>query len=224
MSAQERPLRLILPEGPVAGLVMEALRAGGVEVPVLDAGRSPQGLRCDTEATLGAALELWCLHPDDIPAYVEGGVAELGVASVEAIEEADARVYRPHTFGFEAAPVVLAAPQQMELSSLVRLHRLRVATRYRRLTRAHFAARGWPAELVSLAGDPARAVALGLADAALLVLRQERALEDYGLCAVEEVGRSWFKLIANRAAGRSRMALIERLVARLAGSSPAPPA
>lgn len=216
-SKSERPLRLILPEGPVGHQIWETLLAAGL--PLQRQGHRSLH-RCEpAREQLGVALELLVLHHDDIPAYVEHGLADLGVASAEVLFEANAYVYRPYTFSFEQWPVVLAAPENTDLASLVRLHRLRVATRYRRLAREHFAGRGWPAEIIGLGGDPCQAVALGLASAALTVLRNPEVLEGYGLRVVEEVDRSQLKLIANRAASRTRMSLIERLVALLEATS-----
>lgn len=210
----ERPLRMMLPRHALGQHVREAMGRAGL---VLSQRLREDGqMHVDDDprvlSALGCPLGSLTLAEEDIPIYVEHGVAEVGVVRAHLLHETDVEVYRPFTFDFEAGSLALVAPQTTTLEELASMPLQRVATRYRRFARDTFTGRGWNVELIPISAAVELAPLLGLADAVLMVVDDRRALERRGLHVVEEVGVCRAKLIANRAIGRHRMRVIERLI------------
>ena len=151
-----------------------------------------------------------------VPTYVEYGVADCGIAGRDVLLETGSDVYEPLDLGFGRCRLVVArlrGPEPDTLSST-----LRVATKYPRLTGAHFLERGVSVEVVRLAGSVELAPGLGLADCIVDVVETGRTLEENGLVPVEEVAASSARLIVNRASYHARRAEVGRLLGTLAGA------
>src|SRR5258708_8051465 len=73
----------------------------------------------------------------DVPTYVEHGVADVGVAGRDVLLESDCDVYQPLDLGFGRCRLVVAR-QKGSGADLSRASTLRVATKYPRVTAAHF--------------------------------------------------------------------------------------
>lgn len=153
----------------------------------------------------------------DVPTYVEHGVADCGIAGRDVLLESAADVYEPLDLGFGRCRLVVARPGDAAAGGH---STVRVATKYPRLTTAHFLGRGVPAEVVRLAGSVEIAPGLGLADCIVDVVETGRTLAENGLVAVEEVADSSARLVVNRASFHARRAelagLIEALTRALA--------
>ena len=201
----EGDLLLMLPDDEVGDSALEALRAAGI---VTGSGEFVSGVGLD-------ALVARRVAADDVPIYVEHGIADIGVARSEVLYEADVGVYRPFTFTFGIHPIALIAPKGTTLAALGRRHLVRVGTGLSRYARDRFAGLGWQAELIRVRGSLRTAALLGLCDAVIDVVSDREALERDGLVVLEEFGTSEIKLIANRATNRQRMIVIEKLVERL---------
>jgi ATP phosphoribosyltransferase len=153
----------------------------------------------------------------DVPTYVEYGVADCGVAGRDALLESESDVYEPLDLGFGRCRMVVARPRGSGFDYR-RAASVRVATKYARLTRAHFLERGVSAEVVRLSGSVEIAPGLGLADCIVDLVETGRTLAENGLEAVEEVAASSARLIVNRAAYHARRGPVSRLVAALSAA------
>jgi ATP phosphoribosyltransferase len=161
---------------------------------------------------LGTDLEVLLLKNADVPVYVEHGVAELGASGTDLLYESGLSVYRPYTFAFGGCDVVLAARKEHDLDHLKRRPSLRVATKYVRYARDYFARVGWTVEIIPLSGSVELAPVLGLADAIVDLTETGKTLRDNGLAPVARIGKTYFKLIANRALAHSTSKAVERLI------------
>lgn len=215
--AQSRPLRLVLPGGALGAWTRDALHTAGLTLSqrLHESGELHTDDSGPIREALGCALSSISLPEADIPIYVEHGVVDLGVVRTHLLHEANVKVYRPFTFGFEAGEVALVARQGTEMAELRARPHVRIATPYRRFARGVFASLGWNVELIPLSSEVALAPVLGLADAVLMLVEDARALEDRGLVVLESLGPARAKLIANRATGHQRLRVIERLVTLL---------
>ena len=212
-----RPLRLVLPGGALGAWTRDALHTSGLSLShrLRASGEFQSDDSESIRQVLGCALASMTLPENDIPIYVEHGVADLGVVRTHILHEAGVKVYRPFTFGFDAGELSLVAKEGIQMEDLAAKPFVRVATPWRRFARDVFASRGWNVELIHLSSEVALAPLLGLADAVLMVVEDRRVLHDHGLDVVESLGPMHAKLIANRATGRQRLRLIERLVSHL---------
>jgi len=143
------------------------------------------------------------LKDQDVPTYVEHGVADCGVAGRDVLLESEAEVYEPLDLGFGFCRLVVAVLAGRP-SAPAGASGLRVATKYPRIARAHFLEKGVSAEIVGLAGSVEIAPGLGLADCIVDVVETGRTLTENGLEVVEEVAASSARFIVNRASYHSR--------------------
>jgi ATP phosphoribosyltransferase len=165
----------------------------------------------DPEAGFGFVL----VKPMDVPIYVEYGAADLGIVGQDALRELGRDVYEPLRLGFGRCRLVVAAPASLAAEDWSRRPTLRVATRYPRLARQHFLARGLSVEIVALAGSVELAPRAGLADLIVDVADSGRTLAANGLREIETILTSQACLIVNRASHKVRFAEITNVLRRI---------
>ena len=162
-------------------------------------------------------LRFLFVKDQDVPTYVEHGVADCGVAGGDVLLEAGADVYEPFDLGFGKCRLVVARPASAQPDP--RSSSLRVATKYPRITAAHFLERGVSVEVVRLSGSVELAPVLGLCDCIVDIVETGRTLLENGLAIVEEVAPSSARLIVNRASYHARREVLAPLLARLQGAA-----
>jgi ATP phosphoribosyltransferase len=154
----------------------------------------------------------------DVPTYVEYGVADCGVAGRDVLLETGADVLEPLDLGFGRCRLVVATRAGSRFAP-DRTATARVASKYPRVTAAHFLGRGLAVEVVRLAGSVEIAPGLGLADCIVDVVETGRTLAENGLEAIETVAESSARLIVNRASFHARREEVRRLVEALRRAS-----
>lgn len=154
----------------------------------------------------------------DVPTYVEYGVADCGVAGSDVLLETGADVLEPLDLGFGHCRLVVASPAGSGFAP-DRTATARVASKYARVTAAHFLGRGLAVEVVKLAGSVEIAPGLGLADCIVDVVETGRTLAENGLAVIETVAESSARLIVNRASFHARRGEVQRLADALRRAS-----
>lgn len=150
----------------------------------------------------------------DVPVYVEYGVADLGICGSDVLLEAESDVLVPLDLGYGRCRMVLAAPPASGLAESWPTT-LRVATKYSKIARAFFEARGLAAEIVKLQGSVEIAPGLGLADCIVDMVETGRTLKENGLEVVEEIVQTSARLVVNRASDHVKRAEVAALLGRL---------
>jgi ATP phosphoribosyltransferase len=163
------------------------------------------------------------IRPADVPIYVEHGAADLGIVGRDVLREEQRDVYEPMGLGFGRCRLVVAGPPEIRDENLHLRHRLRVATKYPRLTRQHFLQQGLSAEVVSLSGSVELAPQVGLADLIVDMVDTGRTLRDNNLVEIDEIMSSEACLIVNRASHKLRLKEINHLMRRIADIRRVPP-
>jgi ATP phosphoribosyltransferase len=158
-------------------------------------------------------LRFLFVKDQDVPTYVEHGVADLGIAGRDVLLESRSELYEPLDLGFGACRLVVARPADKPWGAP-----RRVASKYARVAAAHFQQKGLSVEVVPLAGSVELAAVLGLADCIVDVVESGRTLAENGLVVQEEVARASARLVVNRAAFHARRLEIQGLVAQLAAA------
>jgi ATP phosphoribosyltransferase len=149
------------------------------------------------------------VKPADVPVYVEHGIADCGVVGRDVLLESEADVLQRLTLEIGACRMVVAAPSDALLSSY---GKLRVATKYPRVTARHFGARGLSVEIIQLSGSVEVAPLLGLADCIVDLVETGRTLRENGLRIVEVIAESTARLVINRASYQLKAAAVGRLI------------
>jgi ATP phosphoribosyltransferase len=164
----------------------------------------------------GQGLSFMVIRPSDVPIYVEHGAADLGIVGRDMLREEQRDVYEPMGLGFGHCRLVVAGPPEIRDDNLHLRHRLRVATKYPRLTRQHFLKQGLSAEVVSLSGSVELAPQVGLADLIVDLVDTGRTLRENNLVEIDEILSSEACLIINRASHKLRLKEIGYLMKRIA--------
>jgi ATP phosphoribosyltransferase len=154
------------------------------------------------------------VRASDVPTYVRYGAADLGVAGKDVLHEQGAEgVYQPLDLRIARCRMMVAVPAHFDYASAVRQGaRLRVATKYLRTAREHFAAKGVHVDLIKLYGSMELAPLVGLADAIVDLVSTGSTLRANQLAAVEEIMPISARLIVNQAALKLKGALIRPLM------------
>ncbi|MBI4673752.1 MAG: ATP phosphoribosyltransferase [Chloroflexi bacterium] len=152
------------------------------------------------------------LKPFDVVTFVEYGAADLGIVGQDVLLENDCDVFEPLALPFGRCRIVLAARRERAQTNWRLETSLRIASKYPRLTREFFVARGWSAEIIPLHGSIEIAPALGLSDLVVDIVDTGRTLQENGLVELETICHSQAALIVNRASHALRSLEIQRLM------------
>ena len=138
-----QPLTIALPKGRLTDDALGFLARAGYAVPANGDG----GRKLVLDGADGR-LRFIMVKPADVPVFVEYGAADVGVAGLDVVREAERDVYEPLHLPFGYCRLAVAGPVDRADLSL-RLERSpRVATKFPRLTEAYFRKRGVAAELI----------------------------------------------------------------------------
>jgi ATP phosphoribosyltransferase len=159
-------------------------------------------------------LRLIVVRAADVPTYVGNGAAELGIAGGDVLaEHGGAGLYQPVDLGIARCRMVVATRRGFDYRGAVQQGaRLRIATKYVRLTREHFAAKGVHVDLIKLYGSMELAPLMGLADAIVDLVSSGRTLRANQLVAVEEIMPVSARLVVNQAALKTRRAELQPVI------------
>lgn len=206
-------IRIALGKGRNLPPTLQALRAAGLALEGLEKNGRKLWLELPGEELLGTErLEVLLLKDQDLPLYVEYGVADLGVVGSDVLDESGADLLVPlrlteggcrmSFIGYEGS---LPAPGDQ----------VRVATKYPRTARRLVAARPWGAEVIKLSGSIELAPMLELAELALDIVQTGRTLVENGLVELETVATVAPCVVLNRASFQRHRRGLNRLVQRL---------
>ena len=161
----------------------------------------PESSRKLIFATDRPGLRLLLVRAADVPTYVQYGAADLGVAGRDLLAEHGGQgLYQPLDLGIARCRMAVAVPEAFDYAAAVRRGaRLRVATKYIRTAREHFAAKGVQVDLIRLYGSMELAPLVGLADAIVDLVDTGNTLKANRLRVVEEVMEVSSRLIVNPA-------------------------
>ncbi len=149
-----------------------------------------------------ADVSIIIVRASDVPTYVRYGAADLGIAGKDVLHEQGAEgLYQPLDLQIAKCRMMVAVPTGFDYAAAVRQGaRLRVATKYLRTAREHFAGKGVHVDLIKLYGSMELAPLVGLADAIVDLVSTGNTLRANNLVAVEEIMPISARLIVNQAA------------------------
>jgi ATP phosphoribosyltransferase len=149
------------------------------------------------------------VKPADVPVYVEHGIADCGVVGRDVLLETDADVLQPLDLKIACCRIAVAAKEGFRGERLGVLH---VATKFPRITSAHFGSRGVPVEIIQLSGSVELAPVLGLSDCIVDLVETGRTLAENGLTVVETITESTGRLVVNRASYQLKADAVGELI------------
>jgi ATP phosphoribosyltransferase len=202
-------ITLALSKGRIFDETLPLLEAAGI-APAED----PETSRKLIVPTRRPDVRLVLVRASDTPTYVQYGAADLGIAGKDVLHEhGGAGLYQPLDLGIAACRMVVAVPEGFDYARAVRQGaRLRVATKYLRVAREHFAAKGVHIDLIRLYGSMELAPLTGLADAIVDLVATGNTLRANALRAVEEIMPISSRLIVNQAALKLKRERLQPLI------------
>ena len=189
-------ITLALAKGRIFEETLPLLASAGVQP-----SEDPESTRKLILGTRRPDLRLVLVRAADVPTYVQYGAADLGIAGLDLLaEHAGQGLYQPLDLGIAKCRMVVAVPEGYDYAGAVRRGaRLRVATKYIRTAREHFAAKGMHVDLIRLYGSMELAPLVGLADAIVDLVDTGNTLRDNRLAVAEEIMQVSSRLIVNPA-------------------------
>ncbi len=165
-------------------------------------------------------VDLLALRDDDIPEYVQDGVADLGIVGRNLVIETGARVCTLMELGFSACRLMICVPEHSRFTTVHDLNGSRIATSYPTALGEFLEREGISCEIVRLSGAVELAPALDVADAICDLVSTGSTARVNGLRLLHTVLESQALLVANREAMEkpAKRELIDRLLIRIRGS------
>jgi ATP phosphoribosyltransferase len=147
----------------------------------------------------------------DVPTYVEYGAADIGIAGKDILMEQEKDVYEPLDLKFGHCRIVLAESTRQS-NSTPHWARLRIATKYPKITEQHFSKKGLPVEIIKLYGSIELTPGVGLADQVVDLMSTGKTFQENHLAVVEEIAQSTARLIVNRASLKLKYERIREII------------
>jgi ATP phosphoribosyltransferase len=170
--------------------------------------------------TSDAGVRLVIVRASDAPTYVQYGAADLGIAGRDVLlEHGGTGLYQPLDLRIATCRMVVAAADSFDYAGTVRKGaRLRVATKYMKTAREHFAAKGVHVDLIKLYGSMELAPLVGLADAIVDLVSTGNTLRANQLKVVEEIMPISARLMVNQAALKLKRSGIQPMIDAFSGA------
>lgn len=147
-------------------------------------------------------VRLIIVRATDVPTYVEHGAADLGVAGRDVLlEHGGDGLYQPLDLDIAKCSLMVAVREGYDYDAAVKQGaRLKIATKYVKQAREHFADKGVHVDLIKLYGSMELAPLVGLADAIVDLVSTGGTLKANKLVAVEHIRDISSRLVLNQAA------------------------
>ena len=207
-----QPLTLALSKGRIFDETLPLLEEAGIKVL-----ESPETSRKLILPTNNPDLRLIIVRATDVPTYVQYGAAHIGIAGkdvlYEHMEQHPGGLYQPVDLNIARCRLCVAVAEGFDYHSAVKQgSRLRIATKYTRAAREHFASKGVYVDLIKLYGSMELAPLVGLADAIVDLVSSGGTLRANKLVEVEDISPISSRLIVNQAAMKNRGAQLQPLI------------
>ena len=160
-------------------------------------------------------LEVFFLRDDDIPEYVEDGVADIGIVGQNVLEEKGRVVDTVEALGFGKCRLSVAVPKAMEYGGVVSLQGKRIATSYPQLVKKFLEINQITASIHEISGSVEIAPGIGLSDVVADLVSSGGTLFVNGLKEVEVILESQAVMVANKNISQEKKQLLEKLLFRI---------
>jgi ATP phosphoribosyltransferase len=158
-------------------------------------------------------LEILFLRDDDIPEYVQDGIADLGIVGENVIHETEVEVSYLQRLGFGKCALKIAVPNRFNFTDLSELNGKSIATSYPVILKKYLKENGVDAEIRTISGSVEISPGLGLSDAICDIVSTGGTLVSNGLKTFAHVMSSEAILIGKK--GTENEDLIQELIQRI---------
>jgi ATP phosphoribosyltransferase len=160
-------------------------------------------------------VEILFLRDDDIPQYIEDGVADVGIVGENVFVEKQKAAVLIKRLDFAKCRLSIAVPRNADYQGTSFLEGKNVATSYPVIVGKYLAQKGVSAGIHEISGSVEIAPSIGLADAICDLVSSGSTLLSNGLKEVEVVMQSEAVLIGNDKLSPDKIAIVNKLLFRI---------
>ncbi len=160
-------------------------------------------------------LEVFFLRDDDIPQYIQDGVADIGIVGENVVIEKNKDVKIIERLGFGKCRLSIAVPKNQKYKGIQDLEGKRIATSYSTVLSKYLKKNKITAEIHEISGSVEIAPGIGLADAICDLVSSGSTLFTNGLKEAEVILRSEAVLISNGNLSAGQKEILNRLLFRM---------
>lgn len=160
-------------------------------------------------------VEILFLRDDDIPQYIEDGVADIGIVGENVLAEKQKNTRLVKKLDFAKCRLSIAIPKSETYKGLSFLQGKNIATSYPNITRQFLRKHNIEAGIHEISGSVEIAPGIGLAEAICDLVSTGSTLMSNGLKEVEVVLNSEAVLVANTTLSEGKSKILEQLLFRI---------
>ena len=204
MEDKQESLILALPKGRVYEEVLPILKGSNFEL--TDDPKKTRKLVLDTKHK---KVKILLVRGWDVPAYVTSGAAHLGIVGKDILIEKESEEFI-ELKDLEIGKCRLSLAGKKDL--LIGTTRMKIATKYPKSSIKFMESIGIQSEIIYLHGAQEIAPIMGLSDAIIDLVESGKTLKENGLHEIQVIRDISTRLIANKAALKTKSSLIQELV------------
>ena len=204
MEDKQESLILALPKGRVYEDVRPILKGSNFEL--TDDPKKTRKLVLDTK---NKKVKILLVRGWDVPEYVTSGAAHLGIVGKDILIEKESEEFI-ELKDLEIGKCRLSLAGKKDL--LIGTTRMKVATKYPKSSIKFMESIGIQSEIIYLHGAQEIAPIMGLSDAIIDLVESGKTLKENGLHEIQVIRDISTRLIANKAALKTKSSLIQELV------------
>ncbi len=201
-----RPLTLALPKGRILEVLAEIFGRVGLDI-------SKVGKDRKLVYDLGRFVVI-LVRASDVPTYVAGGAADIGVAGYDVLKESDTDLFQPLDLQIAKCRMIVAKQEATPLPA-ARDH-FRIATKYPRTAKEWVEENNYTADIMKLSGSVELGPLVGLADYIVDITETGSTLKANGLTECEHLFDISSRLVVNRSSWHLHKKEINSLITKLA--------
>ncbi|MFN5007783.1 MAG: ATP phosphoribosyltransferase [Bacteroidota bacterium] len=160
-------------------------------------------------------IEVFFLRDDDIPEYVEDGVADLGIVGQNVLAEKNRKVITVEALGFGKCRLSIALPKAFNYEGPSSLEGKRIATSYPVIVGEYLKKNNINASVHEISGSVEIAPGIGLADVIVDLVSSGGTLFMNGLKEAEVILDSQAVLISNQQLNDEQINILDKLLFRI---------
>jgi len=160
-------------------------------------------------------LEILFLRDDDIPQYVEQGVADIGILGLNEVLEQKKQIETIQKLGFAQCRLSLAIPKEDDYTGIQYFEGKKIATSYSEILSDYFKEKNITAQIEKIGGSVEIAPGIGLSDGIFDIISTGSTLLTNGLKEVETVVESEAVLVSNNDLSDYKKDILKKLLFRI---------
>lgn len=160
-------------------------------------------------------IEVFFLRDDDIPEYVQDGVADLGIVGQNVLAEKNSKVETVEVLGFGKCRLSIALPKTVKYEGSKSLEGKRIATSYPHIVEEYLKKNKINATVHEISGSVEIAPGIGLSDVVVDLVSSGGTLFMNGLQEAEVILNSQAVLVSNQQLSDEQKQILEKLLFRI---------